>query len=350
MDVAPLEALCLEAIRDTVFPGVAFAVIHPEGVGGSAVGRHRYQSDSTLVSASTLFDMASLTKVVVTTTLAMLVFESGELDLNKPVVEYLPAFGGGDKSSITVEDLMRHRSGLPAFRPYHLTTSNPEEARSAILAEPLVGTPRSTVLYSDLSMIIVGWIIESVLGDRLDALAQSLVFRPLEMMRSYFEVPDQLRPECAPTESAEPWRAGAKGYTQGVVHDPTCWRLGGISGHAGLFSCLSDLVCFAKECLERRLLPVSSTTWDLFTSSHAMESTRALGWDTNAAGGISAGSRLSPAAFGHTGFTGTSIWIDRASQVAVVLLTNRVHPSATNSEILRFRPKFHDLAAQSFLG
>jgi serine-type D-Ala-D-Ala carboxypeptidase len=275
---------------------------------------------------ATIYDLASLTKVVGTTTAIMVLYDQGRIGLDVPVTAYLPAFSGGYKDSVTVRQLLTHHSGLPAGRDLWRLAITPDEARRYVLDTPLECRPGDCYIYSDLGADVLGMIVESVSGERLDVFLDEHVFQPLGMNDTFFRPADSLKTRVAPTELTPP-----RGYPlQGEVHDENAYTLGGVAGHAGLFSTASDLAVFAQMMLNggeyggKRV--VSDSTVALFTKRVA--GTRALGWDTCADGGAedrSCGRYLSERAFGHTGFTGTSLWIDPDRQMFVILLTNRVH-------------------------
>ncbi len=311
------------------FPGAAVVV----GRDGYAVyqkgfGRLDWRAGSSAVRADrTIYDLASLTKVVVTTTAAMILFDEGKLELDAPVSRYLPGFSGGDKDRVTVRQLLTHRSGLPAGRQLWRLASTPSGARWAVVATPLACAPGSCFIYSDLGADVLGWTVEAISGEPLDAFVQKRVFGPLGMTDTYFNPPDSLEYRIAPTEIAPP-----RGYPlRGEVHDENAYVLGGVAGHAGLFSTAADLSVFAQMMLNGGeyggVRFISDSTVALFTRRNGGDyagGSRALGWDT-ADGDGSSGIYLTPRAYGHTGFTGTSMWIDPDRNLFVILLTNRVH-------------------------
>jgi len=327
MSAARLEAIdrvVQRGIAEGGYPGAAVVV----GRKGAAVVQKGYgtlgwTAGSPQVSASsTIYDLASLTKVVATTTGAMVLFDQGKLDLDAPVKRYVPTFAGGQKDQVTVRQLLTHRSGLPPGRDIWRIASTPEQARRAVIASSLVCKPGACYAYSDLGADLLGFVVESVAGERLDAFLERTVFEPLGMHDTGFRPDAMLRGRIAPTEVAPP-----RGYPlRGEVHDENAYALGGVAGHAGLFSTASDLAVFAQMMLNGGVYDsvriVSEATVKTFTTRAA--GSRALGWDT-AEGGVGAGQYLSNSAFGHTGYTGTSIWIDPEREMFVLLLTNRVH-------------------------
>lgn len=306
------------------YPGAAVVV----GRKGATVwqkgfGHLGWTSDSPAVLPDqTIYDLASLTKVIGTTTAAMILFDEGKLVLDEKVTHYLPAFSGGEKDLVTVRELLEHRSGLPAGRDLWRHAHSPEEARQLVLDTPLEYHPGHGQVYSDLGADILGWVVEAAAGMPLDRFLADRVFTPLGMHDTGFRPSDSLVYRIAPTEVSPP-----RGYpVRGEVHDENAFALGGVAGHAGLFGTASDLAVFAQMMLNGGTYDgvriVGDSTVRLFTARAAGD--RALGWEV-ADGTHGAGRYLSGSAYGHTGFTGTSIWIDPDREMFVILLTNRVH-------------------------
>ena len=322
--LAAIDRVVTRGISAGGYPGAAVVV----GRKGAAVfakgyGRLGWTTESGRVSADrTIYDLASLTKVVGTATAVMVLFDQGRLSLDTRVVTILPAFTGGLKDSVTVHQLLTHRGGLPAGRDLWRIARSPEEAREKLLETQLVYPPAGGYIYSDIGADILGMIVEKVSGERLDRFLDRNVFKPLGMNDTFFRPADSLVARIAPTEVSPP-----RGYPlRGEVHDENAYALGGVAGHAGLFSTASDLAVFAQMMLNggayNGVRIFSDSTVAIFTRRAA--GTRALGWDT-ANGDYGSGTYLSERAYGHTGFTGTSMWIDPDRQMFVVLLTNRVH-------------------------
>ena len=322
--LASIDRIVNRGIKAGGYPGASVVI----GRRGYAVfqkgfGKLGWTTSSARVSADrTIYDLASLTKVVGTTTAAMVLFDEGKLDLDSPVHLYLPAFSGGLKDSVTVRQLLTHRSGLPAGRDLWRIARTPDEARAAVLATELACRPGQCFVYSDLGADVLGFVIEAVSGASLDHFLHDRVFEPLGMNDTYFRPADSLFYRVAPTEIAPP-----RGYpVRGEVHDENAYALGGVAGHAGLFSTAADLSIFAQMMLNRGeyngVRIVSDSVVALFTKRTA--GTRALGWDTGDGDG-GAGKFLDSRAYGHTGYTGTSIWLDPDREMFVLLLTNRVH-------------------------
>jgi CubicO group peptidase (beta-lactamase class C family) len=322
--LAKIDHVVMRGIQAGGYPGAAVVV----GRKGAAVwqrgfGRLDWSDESPAVDPTeSIYDLASLTKVVGTTTALMILYDQGKVHLDDPVSKYVPEFSGGDKDLVTVRLLLEHRSGLPAGRDLWRIAHSPDEAREAVIQTPLAYHPDQYYEYSDLGADMLGFVVEAASGQRLDQFLADHVWKPLDMEDTFFKPADSLRNRIAPTEVNPP-----RGYPlRGEVHDENAFALGGIAGHAGLFSSASDLAVFAQMMLNggqyngTRIIADSTVT--LFTTRAAR--TRALGWDTCAGDG-SCGKYLSERAYGHTGFTGTSLWIDPDRDMFVILLTNRVH-------------------------
>jgi CubicO group peptidase (beta-lactamase class C family) len=316
-------------------------------------------------TGKTIYDLASLTKVVGLTTATMLAVDEEKLGLDVPVQHYLPSFTGPGKDKVTVRMLLAHASGLPAWRPLFREVGSRAEAFALADTTPLEAAPASTDVYSDLGAIVLTQVVETIYHERLDSLLQHRVFAPLGMTSTGY-VPDSAeRDRIAPTE-LDPWRGRV---LRGEVHDENAARMDGVSGHAGLFASAEDLLTFSEWMLgesvsrpgaqaEGRTEPALYSAKDGpsdrptvrpsvlrdFTRRQTLVpgSSRALGWDTPSPGG-SAGSRLSPRSFGHTGFTGTSLWIDPEHRLAIVLLSNRVNPTRNNPRWAPVRAQVADL-------
>ncbi|MDB4885927.1 MAG: beta-lactamase [Gemmatimonadetes bacterium] len=322
--LATIDRVIERGIKAGGYPGAAVVV----GRRGAAVlergfGKLGWTNDaSSVVAERTIYDLASLTKVVGTTTAVMILFDEGKIRLDDRVSQYIPEFTGGGKESITIRLLLEHRSGLPAGRDLWRIAHTPDEARAAVISTPLFARPGEFYEYSDLGADMLAFVVEAASGQKLDQFLASRVFTPLGMSDTRFRPDASLRGRIAPTEVTPP-----RGYPiRGEVHDENAYALGGVAGHAGLFSTASDLSIFAQMLLNggtyngTRL--IADSTVQLFTKRAA--GTRALGWDT-CAGSYGCGSHMSANAYGHTGFTGTSLWIDPDRDMFVVLLTNRVH-------------------------
>jgi CubicO group peptidase (beta-lactamase class C family) len=358
-----LRPLIASAIADGAFPGACWAVGNPDGSQVEFAGRFTYCPDSPAVAEDTVWDLASVSKVVGTTSAAMLLFDDGKLKLDAPVADLIPEFGRHGKERITLRNLMVHDSGLIAFRPYHRSCKEPGEVLPAICEERLQSPVGAKTVYSDLNMILLHECIERLAGEPMPELLRRRVFEPLGMRDTGYK-PGLGNPRCAPTEAVEEWRLelrrrrGAKpvegprhpdldAYIQGEVHDPNAAVLGGVAGHAGLFSTAGDLAKYMSDLLTGGGDIFRRATIERFTRRQDPKSSRALGWDTPSANS-SAGTKFSPRSFGHTGYTGTSVWADPERGLFAVLLTNRVHPTADNPKIVPFRRRFHDAVAHAF--
>jgi CubicO group peptidase (beta-lactamase class C family) len=361
-----LRQIVENAIREGVFPGAAFATYFGGKLTTEYVGNHTYCPESPAVDATTVWDLASVSKVISTTTCFAKCFEDGLIDLDQAVVSVIPEFSSPEKDQITFRSLLVHDSGLIAFRPYHRTHTLASTVMDAVYREGMSYPTGSKMVYSDLNMILVAEALRRVTGETLDELSRRLIYETLGMHQTgYFSNgASSMRSEanykqCAPTERIESWRVKLRRlrhgdlmsqrlygfepeYTQGEVHDPTATVLGGVAGHAGLFSTLDDLVRFALDFGSHRPKLLKAATRDLFTRKQGDLSTRAIGWDTKSPTGSSAGTKFGPRSFGHTGYTGTSIWFDPDAGGFAILLANRVHPTSENTKILTFRPEFHD--------
>jgi CubicO group peptidase (beta-lactamase class C family) len=337
------------AVSDSAFPG-AIAVVGTRG-GATvtyAAGRIDWPADAPRPDVNSLWDLASLTKVVGMTTAMMQLVEQDRVDLDAPVSRYIPEFAGEGKERVTVRHLLTHSSGLPSWRPLYKEALTPDTALAIIYATPLDTVPGARMVYSDLGAIIAGKIVERVSGEPLDVYLERHLTGPLGMTSTTYRPDASLRARIAPTEF-DPWR---QRLVHGEVHDENAYMLGGVSGHAGLFSTAADLTRFARMMLNGGTLDgvrvLRPQTIAQFTAvQDPTLSHRALGWETPS-GRNSAGSRMSARAFGHTGFTGTSLWMDPERGTFVVLLSNRVNPSRQNSRIVQVRIALADAVMAAF--
>ncbi len=335
---AALQGVLDAAVARRAFPGAVAAAGRADGPDVYVTaGRLTYAPDSPLVVRDTIYDLASLTKVVGTTTLAMVLVDEGTLRLTTPVSHWIPEFHGGTRDQVTVAHLLTHSAGFDWWAPLYKQISGAPAYLLRIATLPLVHAPGTVSVYSDLGIILLGTVLERAGGAPLDVQIRTRVTGPLGMTETGYRPDAARRPRIAPTEQ-DPWRGR---LLQGEVHDENAHALGGVAAHAGLFGTAPDLVRFARMMLGCGVLDgtrlVESATVDLFTRrSDVPGSSRALGWDTSS-GVSSSGDLMSARAYGHTGFTGTSLWIDPVSQVYVLLLTNRVHPDRSNDEIRAVR-------------
>lgn len=330
-----------EAHSDRAFPG-AFAIVgDSRGVLAEYSVGHLDWVPSPRPNRHTLWDLASLTKVIGTTTALAQLVERGRVDLHAPVQRYVPDWIGPRKESVTVRQLLTHTSGLPSFRPYDQQTHNADTLATMIFQTDLDRSPGDTMIYSDMGAFMMGRVIERVSGLRLDRYLAANVFRPLRMNETMFNPPKSTWKRVAPTE----FDSLRGGLVRGKVHDERAYYLGGVAAHAGLFSSAADVATFASMLLHhgalngRRVLREGTLT-QFTTPGDSGRSNRALGWEKPPAAW--AGQLMSPRAFGHTGFTGTSMAIDPELDLYVVLLSNRVNPSRNNPKISAVRRRLAD--------
>lgn len=336
------------AIRRRVFPGCQIVVMRRNGIVlDAAYGHETYDRGARRVTRSTRYDLASLTKVVCTTAVAMALDTAGKLRLDAPVKDLVPAFRGGNRDGVTVRQLLTHSSGLTGWKPLYKSADTRDEVVAAIMREPLEYEPGRSMEYSDLGFILLGVCLERAGGAPLDDLARELVFEPLRMTATSFgPIPSSVA--VAPTE-VDPRRGG---LVHRVVHDENAAAMGGVAGHAGLFSTARDVARFVRCVLAGGRLggaqPFSRSVTELYTARAGIviDSSRALGFDTPYPNSH-AGRLMSPRSIGHTGFTGTSMQGDKSRDLVVVCLTNRVHPVRDNKQIKSFRRGLHDLVIES---
>jgi beta-glucosidase-like glycosyl hydrolase/CubicO group peptidase (beta-lactamase class C family) len=344
-----------KAIADKAFPGATLAVGYRGKFSVHAFGKLSYDAKAAATAPNTMYDIASLTKVVATTTLVAKLAEGDfavPLDLDAKIERYLPEWASGPNAEwrhrVTVRHLLTHTSGLPPFKEYWRASKNKQDTLTKIFAEPLDYEPGTKEVYSDLGIILMAEIIERLTGRTLDDLARSYVFSPLAMQNTMYRPAKKLWPQIAPTEIDNNLRHR---LVQGEVHDENAFAIGGVSGHAGLFSTAPDIAAFCQMLLNggvyahQRILRRATVT-QFTTPQQLSGGTRTLGWAVPTEGG-SSGHYFSAHSFGHTGFTGTSIWIDPDRQLFVVLLTNRVHPTRENTKIQQVRVALHDAVMQA---
>ncbi|GAB5519384.1 MAG: hypothetical protein RhofKO_16350 [Rhodothermales bacterium] len=350
-----VDSLMVRAIGNRAFPGAAVAIGNADSlVLMRAYGQFTYD-DAPAITTASQFDMASLTKIIATTTVTMKLLEADRLSLDDRVSNYIPAFAQSGKANITLFHLLSHTAGLRPYRAFHtegLLTR--EEVIDAIMAEPLRTPPGTEARYSDFSMITLALVIEHITGQPFADVARQLVFEPLGMMDTGFR-PTVADNRVVPTEIDSGFR---KRLIQGEVHDETAWLLGGTAGHAGLFSTVEDVARFTRMMVNAGRVDstqfLQPETIQLFTTRldpTAERHTRALGWDTRALIGkrSSAGLFLGPNSYGHTGFTGTSMWIDPDADLYVIMLSNRVYPSRRNRRYAAVRSELADIAYRTLI-
>jgi len=344
-DFSRIDSLINSSIEDKAFPSAVVLIskknkiIYEKGF-----GHLTYDDTSAIVTKNTIYDLASLTKVIATTTATMLCYDRNLFSLDDPVSKYIPEFGNKEKGNITIKNLLLHNSGLPASLPFYKDAKNENEVLKEIYSCELSYKTGSKMVYSDLGMIVMGKIIEKVTGKSLDDFYKEEIFDPLGMNHTYFNPPDSLKYKIAPTEIDNYWRHR---LIWGEVHDETASLLNGVAGHAGLFSIAEDISKLINVILNEGILNgrqfIKPETVKLFTTKYSDQSTRALGWDTKSKEKSTAGDLFSMSSFGHTGFTGTSVWVDPSRNLFVIFLTNRVYPTRKNHKISLIRPTLHNL-------
>ncbi len=334
-------------------PGTVGLVLRRAGIVTCwAVGHHTYQPNATPVQINTLYDLASVTKVIATTTLCMLFVDKERLNLDAPVQFYVPSFTGKNKNRVTIRHLLAHCSGLPAH--VHLYKSHPathdidirETMLKAACQLPLTYEPGTDTAYSDMGFLILGKILETIGKQRLDHLVKQHILEPLKMADTCYCPPPHLKHRIAPTENGTNLRDH---LVHGEVHDENAAAMGGIAPHAGLFSTAHDLSKCLLAWLGAGNFPKQGIRQFTTRANIAPNSTWALGWDTVSSGKSSSGHHFSEQSFGSLGFTGTSVWADPTRDLGIILLANRVHPTRENTQIAHLRPEFHDAISEALI-
>lgn len=344
------------AIQDSAFPSATVLVMQKgTRLFHEGFGRMTYDLSSRRTDTTTVYDLASVTKVLATTLSIMKLYELGKLRLDDSVSKFIPEFANHGKERITLTNLLIHDGGLPAFRPYERTHTAPDEAMRSLYNETPKALPGDTTIYSDLDFILLGEIVRRITGKRLDQFFTDTFAEPLGLQTTGFYAgappPDSIRQFITPVETDSGWKATSL-ETRPLVHDPRAAFFGGVAGHAGLFSSASDAATLMQMLMNggefggTRYL--KRETIALFTKRHSMKSTRALGWDTRSQDTTaSTGKYFSQGSYGHLGYTGTSIWVDQARQLCVIFFTNRVYPTSSNNKIRAVRKRLHDAVIQS---
>ena len=332
-----------EGISRRAFPGAAVAITSQGRlVARKGLGRFTYEPDSPAVQPDTIYDLASVSKVVATTAVAMILYERGLLDLDAAVGAFLPGVKSPD---VTFRMLLAHSSGLPAYVKLFEQARTRDALLAAALATPPEASPGTRAAYSDIGFILLGAALEKLSGESLDTFCAREIFGPLAMSATSFCPPQAQRSAIPPTADERDFR---RRIVQGEVNDENASVLGGVAGHAGLFAPAADVARFA-ECMLAGGHPIlRSETVALFTRRQDSPpgTSRALGWDTPSAPSQS-GKHFSPRSFGHLGYTGTSLWIDPDRRLSVALLTNRTWPDRSSPLIKQIRPRFHDAVVES---
>jgi CubicO group peptidase (beta-lactamase class C family) len=361
---AAAERILWEGVAARIFPGAVVEAGRANGyLWRESVGAHTYDADATLTTAATIYDLASLTKVLATTTLAMRAADENRLGLDEPLRAWIPEWRGGDREAVTIRDVLGHASGLTAYLPFYRDLTGRPEFQAAIARLPLEYPPRTRSVYSDLGFILLGFALEDALPARPDYQGGQGTIDPATTLAAQFHrlasfvssdpltfrPPRALRRRIAPTE-IDPWRGR---LLIGEVHDENAWALGGAAGHAGLFGTAAAVGSFARAALRtiagEPILAKPETMRTFIRQVDVPDSSRALGWDTMRPTS-SCGTLMSPTAIGHTGFTGTSLWLDPERDLYIVLLTNRVYPTRENEGIREIRRRVHDAIVGELAG
>jgi uncharacterized protein YbbC (DUF1343 family)/CubicO group peptidase (beta-lactamase class C family) len=326
-----LDPIVQDAIREGQIPGAVLLVGHDgEVIYRKAFGNRSLEPHREPMTVDTIFDIASLTKVVATTTAVMQLVQRGQVRINDPVAKYIPEFAQNGKEDVTVRELLTHYSGMP--KDLDLTTpwQGRDKAFQMAYEEKPAFPPGSRLLYSDVNFITLGALVERVSGTSLDAYCAQKIFVPLRMMHTRFLPPAAWRPKIAPTEFDQEGK-----MLRGGVHDPTARRMGGVAGHSGVFSTADDLSKFAQVLLNGSTVLPALLVEKMTTPQQppTAQELRGFGWDIDSPYSSNRGELLPVGSFGHTGFTGTSLWIDPTTRTYIILLTNAVHPRGKGSAI-----------------
>ena len=348
-------AVLREAIEQRAFPAACVAIAHQDRlVALKSFGHFTYDANSPAPSPASVFDLASLTKVIATTTMAMILYERGLLELGATVAGTVPEFladscGEADsrRRDVTFRMLLAHSSGLPAYEKLFLKTRARDELLRAAFTTSLSADPGTRAEYSDIGFILLGAALERLANESLDTFCRREVFGPIAMTSTTFNPPVGARKKIPPTADDRTFRHKV---IQGEVQDENAFVLGGCAGHAGLFSTAKDLTRFAHAMLHGGRPILRPETVALFTTRQVAPAgtSRALGWDTPSSPSQS-GKYFGPTSFGHLGYTGTSLWIDPERQLSIVLLTNRTWPDCANQAIKQVRSKFHDAVVEALM-
>ncbi|MGH8631748.1 MAG: serine hydrolase domain-containing protein [Burkholderiales bacterium] len=337
-----------QGIKERAFPGAAVAITHAgKLVALKGLGGFTYEPGSPVVRAETVFDLASVSKVVATTTMAMILYERGQLDLEAPVGGIIPEFASGDarRRAVTLRMLLAHSSGLPAYQRLFEKAPTREALLREAFTMPLEADPGSRAEYSDIGFIVLGEALERIAGESLDAFCRREIFGPLGMTQTTFRPPGEWKPQIPPTVDDREFRHR---IVQGEVHDENAGVLGGVAGHAGVFAPAADVATFAHVMLSggAPILRPETIAWFTRRESSPAGTSRALGWDTPSPPSQS-GQYFSARSFGHLGYTGTSLWIDSERRLSVTLLTSRTWPDRSSQKIKQVRPQFHDAVVEA---
>ena len=350
-------ALVRSAIAERAFPGAALAATYRGAlVALRGFGRFTYDDEAPQVQSDTVFDLASLTKVIATTAVAMLLYDRGKLSLDESVADTLPEFvslapkhQGAWRAAVTVRMLLAHSSGLPAYEKLFEFAKTRVDLIHAAMTTRLVAAPGERAVYSDIGFILLGELLAKKADLALDLFARQEIFMPLGMKQTRFKPPQDWVAAIPPTEDDQEFRGR---IVQGEVNDENAYVMGGVAGHAGVFASAADVARFAESMLRGGLPIIQPETGKLFAHREASPggTTRALGWDTPSRPESSSGRLFSLASYGHLGFTGTSLWIDPGRNLSVTLLTNRTWPDRSSQLIREVRPMVHDAIVEALEG
>jgi CubicO group peptidase (beta-lactamase class C family) len=359
-DFSSVDELINNAVSAHDFPSAVLVIGNSkEVIYQNSYGRLTYDDDAQTASFNTIYDLASVTKVIATTSAVMKLYDEGKIDLNATVASYIPQFAVNNKGDITITNLLLHNSGLTAWTPFYQLYSTPEEVRNAIYTCSKEYQTGTQTIYSDYNAVLLGDIVEKITGQKLDKYCKENIFNPLGMTDTDFLIPTSQDFRIAPTEYDTYWR---NQLLIGYVHDETAAMLEGVAGNAGLFSTGPELFKFMQMMLNKgkyidvRKVPAKNVfqemfkeeTVEMFTTKVTglgYSNSRALGWDTKPEATKyppPCGNKFSQNSFGHTGYTGTLVWADKDKDLIIVLLTNRVYPKRGNEEIRNVRPKVLD--------
>ena len=370
-DAIPIErqneisSFLIDRIQAGDFPSAVYVLAEKgQAIFADALGDAVRAPEKITASLDTIYDLASLTKPLVTGLLCARLVESGALTIDGPISNHLAEFNRPDKSSITIRQLLTHTSGLPAWRPLYLLTSDKDRVLGAIAEEQLQSKPGERVVYSDLGFIVLGFLLQRLNGATLKNLAQDQIFTPLQLKHTLFNSAQAMQTGVAACENGNAYERdmcerdfSSQSYSNwrtttvwGEVHDGNAYFLGGVAGHAGLFSSVQETLKLANQFVAPQSQLLKAETCELFrrNMTDGLNEARSFAWQLAATKDSTAGSSLPPDAFGHTGFTGTSCWIDAARQRVFILLTNRTHARTLPfANINSVRRQFHTLAVEA---
>ena len=343
----PAWVILREGIARRAFPGAAVAItLAGELVELRGFGRLTYDGEDPEVTGETIFDVASLTKVMAATPMAMSLYEQGALELDTPLSSVITGFGNdGKRGEVTLQHLLAHTSGLPAYEKLFERATSREELIDLACRVPVQRDPGESVEYSDIGFILLGAALERLADESIDRFCAREIFGPLGLSRTGYRPPAEWREQIPPTEEDQTFRHRV---IQGEVHDENASMMGGVSAHAGLFSSAADIARFAEWMLREGKPILRADTAKVFTSPQPVHKgyARGLGWD-RVSQPSSSGRYFSGSSYGHLGYTGTSLWIDPERCLSVTLLTNRTWPRRESQSIRQIRPAFHDAVMEA---